>query len=515
MKISTLLRISVAVLLVFSLISTFSVYYGLSMMADDGNVVNYAGRLRATSQRLAKLVYVQQVGIDKSSDIASTTAAMDRIIEGLLKGDAEWKLPPATDSGFIQKLKEVQHHWGKFKEDMKAVSSSDKASLERFLENTEVVLKAANEATIAAANVSEAKVGRMKIIQVFILIINLIILAAIWFIIQIRISRPLSELNEKVEAIAKGDLSVAIESKGRDEIGSLSESMKTMVNSFNQMIKEILKGSQTVVSSVSVLMEKAQKTDAGAQNQSSQAHQIATAAEEMSQTITDIARNAAVASETSEEAMKIAHQGKGVAEGAVQTVNNVYTSSLELSTMVEKLNGRVGEIGDIITVIKDIADQTNLLALNAAIEAARAGEQGRGFAVVADEVRKLAEKTIKATEEISAKISAVQTESEQTMRSMEHSSSEVTKATDYIRQVGDSLTGIVEAVQKVRDQITQIATAVDEQSAASEEVAKNIEKTSSIAKEMEAMAADVMEEIRRLSQVAEGLRNSTARFVTR
>ncbi len=514
MKISTLLRISVLVLLVFSLISTFSVYYGLIMMADDGNVVNYAGRLRATSQRLAKFVYVQQLGIDKSSDIASTSAIMDRIIEGLLKGDAEWKLPPATDDNFIQKLKEVQTHWGKFKEDMKVISS-DKESLIRFLDDTEAVLKASNEATIAAANVSEAKVGRMKVVQIIILIINLIILAAIWFISQSRISRPLAELNEKVEAIAKGNLTVQIESNGRDEIGSLSESMRTMVDSLNSMIKEILKGSKTVVSSVTVLKEKAQKTNSGAQNQSSQAHQIATAAEEMSQTITDIARNAAVASETSEEAMRIADQGKGVAEGAVQTVNNVYTSSLELSTMVEKLNGRVGEIGDIITVIKDIADQTNLLALNAAIEAARAGEQGRGFAVVADEVRKLAEKTIKATEEISSKISAVQTESEQTMRSMEHSSSEVTKATDYIRQVGDSLTGIVEAVQRVRDQITQIATAVDEQSAASEEVARNIEKTSAIAKEMEAMAADVMEEIRKLYSVAEGLSNSTAGFVTR
>ncbi len=353
--------------------------------------------------------------------------------------------------------------------------------------------------------------NKAKLLGAVIAGFNVLIALIGWFISKL-ISEPLSEISGKIEEMANGDLTVQIDYYGKDEAGSLARSMNLMVSSIRQMVGGIIESSADVGKTVEALKSSSQKTMEGANNQSMQAAQIATAAEEMSQTINDIARNSSIASESSTDAMDTAAKGKTVADGAVETVHRVFASTVELSTMVDKLNGKASEIGEIVTVIKDIADQTNLLALNAAIEAARAGEQGRGFSVVADEVRKLAERTIKATAEITEKIDAVQTESLQTARSMDDASEEVTKAQEYIREVGESLTHIVDSFQKVKDEITQIATAVDEQASVANEVTSNIEKTSRISQDMENMSHDVMDEVNALYGVVESLKISSAGF---
>jgi methyl-accepting chemotaxis protein len=411
---------------------------------------------------------------------------------------------------------------------MAALKEKNRGLAEKlFIEETQPALKETQEALAALKTMAGTKLqeennravalqGRTETVSwaVYICILILTLAGSILLLAK-PIKKELQYIAEKMDVLSTGDLTVDVATDKQDEVGKCIGSLQKMVGTFNDTVNGILSGATTIIGTVDILRIRAERTVDGTKTQSGQAAQIAAAAEEMSQTITDIARNASDASKSSADAMETATKGKEVADGAVQTVNRVYTSTVELSQMVDRLNGRVGEIGNIVTVIKDIADQTNLLALNAAIEAARAGEQGRGFAVVADEVRKLAERTIKATGEISDKIGAVQKESKQTTKSMEDASTEVNTATNYIREVGDSLNHIYEAVQKVRDQITQIATAVEEQSAASEEVARNIEKTSGISKDLEKMADDVMKEINSLTKVAEHLRGSAGNFKTK
>ena len=334
--------------------------------------------------------------------------------------------------------------------------------------------------------------------------------------VSVSIRNSVSGMMRAVQRLSEGDMTAQLDSSGAgsDEMGLLYGNMGRMAASFSGMIHRVSASANRLISTVDVLRTRSERTASGAKEQSSQAHQISAAVEEMSQTITDIAKNASTASESSSEAMEIAKSGKEVTDVTVEIINEVNSAAAELASIIERLNKSVMEIGDIVTVIKDIADQTNLLALNAAIEAARAGDQGRGFGVVADEVRKLAEKTIRATAEISEKINNVQTESGQTTVSMTSASKGFSKAAGNVKNLSNLLDTIVESIQGVRDQIVHIAASVEEQSSASEEVVGNIEKTANISMETEKMSNDVMHEVSSLAEIVEELRNSTAEFKT-
>ncbi|NDY55675.1 methyl-accepting chemotaxis protein [Desulfovibrio sulfodismutans] len=264
----------------------------------------------------------------------------------------------------------------------------------------------------------------------------------------------------------------------------------------------------TVSSASEELSAQIEQSSRGSENQSQRVGETATAMEEMNATVLEVAKNASQAAETSDAAKRKAQEGSSVVEQAIREIANVHEQSLALKSDMDTLGKQAEGIGQIMNVISDIADQTNLLALNAAIEAARAGEAGRGFAVVADEVRKLAEKTMTATKEVGDAIHGIQQGTRRNIENVERSAKSVEEATALAKKSGESLTEIVNLVDAASDQVRSIATASEQQSSASEEINRSIEEISTISAETsQAMgqAAQAVSELARQSQELQSL----------
>ncbi len=318
------------------------------------------------------------------------------------------------------------------------------------------------------------------------------------------------ELSEAAERIAMRDLTLSIEP--RSEKDMLGNAFKTMVDNLSVMVRQLGDNAAKLVSAAGQIASSAEQTRRGASDQTDQMTQVATAVEEMTATIVESSRNASEANDGSRNAAETAGTGGQIVNETIQGMQQIASVVRESAESIGKLAKSADQIGEIISVIDDIADQTNLLALNAAIEAARAGEQGRGFAVVADEVRKLAERTGKATGEITGMIKGIQTDTEVAVGSMETGIQNVDKGRELADKAGTSLTEIVNMSQAVQDMIAQIATAAEEQSSAAEQISRTIENVSSIARESASGAEQSATAAGELNNQAEDMQKMVGKF---
>jgi methyl-accepting chemotaxis protein len=248
------------------------------------------------------------------------------------------------------------------------------------------------------------------------------------------------------------------------------------------------------------------------EEQSRMAEQAATATTQMSQTVMDVAGNAHGMANSADNALTVARQGAEVVRKTVEEVHLISGAVSESAQFMTSLGGRSRQIGEIVGVINDIADQTNLLALNAAIEAARAGEQGRGFAVVADEVRKLAERTAKATTEIGVMIKAIQEETRKAVSSMNESMERVELGADLSNQAGRALEDIVRSVNELQEMVQHIASATEEMSTTSETISSDIESIASASKQTSRSSNEITEASSLLARLASELTEAAGNF---
>ncbi|QEM69983.1 methyl-accepting chemotaxis protein [Geobacter sp. FeAm09] len=326
------------------------------------------------------------------------------------------------------------------------------------------------------------------------------------------IRRPLEEGVEVAHRLARGDLTMEVHVLSRDETGQLMTAMKEMVENLRQLITRTADISASIASASNQLHSTSEQIATGAEEVASQTNTVATASEEMSATSGDIARNCTMAADAARQTTDSATAGAEVVNETIGGMNVIAERVRQTSKTVEALGARSEQIGDIVGTIEDIADQTNLLALNAAIEAARAGEQGRGFAVVADEVRALAERTTKATREIGEMIKAIQGETREAVHAMEVGVSEVEKGAVSSQKSGVALDEILGRINEVGMQINQIATAAEEQTAATGEVTTNIQQITDVVQQTARGAEETAAAAAQLANQAQELQSLVSRF---
>ncbi len=322
---------------------------------------------------------------------------------------------------------------------------------------------------------------RSNAIAIFLISLTTVIISSLAVSLLIRrlLIGPLKAALSLARSIADNDLQVAdIPVHSQDEMGQTAAALNLMKNNLGRAIAEVKSTAERLAAATVEISAHTTQSAAGAETQRDKVTQVATAMQEMAATVREISDNSSLAADSAGKAARTAEGGGEIVDATLTTVSEVALSVRGTSMKIEELGKSSERIGKVVNVIDEIADQTNLLALNAAIEAARAGEHGRGFAVVADEVRKLAERTTKATKEIADMIAAVQAETRGAVQDMEVESKRVEEGVDITSKAGESLKEIVGQAQHVGGMIAQIATAAVQQSAATEEINSNLAEIS-------------------------------------
>jgi methyl-accepting chemotaxis protein len=338
-------------------------------------------------------------------------------------------------------------------------------------------------------------------------------LCALTGIALTRVTAPrIDRLKAMAQRLAQKDLTVSVEATGTDEIGQMADALNDSVAVIRTVVQSVARGAEMLSAATTEISSRSVESAGNARTESGKINQIAAAAQEMTATIGEISHNAENAAGASRTSAETAERGGTVMEAAAATMEKIAAATRSVSDKMTSLALRSEEIGKVVNVIQEISEQTNLLALNAAIEAARAGEHGRGFAVVAGEVRRLAERTKSATEEIAGTIRSIQDETRDTLEVMAESRTSVENGLEETSKARQSLEATIAASKQVEQQIHLIATAATEQTSAAGEISESAGQISQLAVENAHGAEEAVEALKNLNSLAAELDGMIRQF---
>jgi methyl-accepting chemotaxis protein len=454
--------------------------YGLkeSEGKDGAQFIEQANQVSQVSRLMLQAMNEARVRLDQSrkgDDDSAGKGKIEQADQALTQ--AEQLKTTVKDEGYQTVLNEVTGHIASFSDKLTEYTgllAQEKIVYEQLHQRAAQVVERVDQAYVAedAAMQAELKKNSLLIIgsSALALLVGLI---AAWVITRLIVA-PLRSVIRVAQQIAAGDLSATVEVTRRDEIGQLMLAMQQMGAGLSSIVSGLQAGIEQLASSAQSLSAVTEQTNLEVSSQKEETEQVATAMNQMTATVHDVARNAEEAATAAQTADDKVESGQRVVRQSMARIEQLADSATSASSSIESLSAEIQNIGTVLGVIKSVAEQTNLLALNAAIEAARAGEQGRGFAVVADEVRALAKRTQQSTEEIERLVSALRLAAQSSVQQIRNSGELVKLAVSDALQTESALGSIAAAVSLIQQMNQQIAAAAEEQSSVAEEINRSV-----------------------------------------